>query len=54
MKTKLPHRPKMEGRMIFVVTPEMKRSLFEVAARRGRTAASLAREAVASIIASAA
>lgn len=50
MKTNLPRRTRMDERLIFVVPMEMKRSLFEVAALRGRTAADLAREAIAAIV----
>ena len=50
---KFAKRPKMEERIIFVVPAELKRGLCEVAASRGRTAADLAREALASIIAAA-
>lgn len=50
VKNKLPHRPKLDDRLVFAVPPEMKRSLYEVAALRGRTAADLAREAIAAVV----
>lgn len=51
---KFPGRPKMDERLILMVPAEMKRSLFEIAAQRGRPAADLVREGVTSLIRSAA
>ena len=53
-ESKIPEDQRMEARVILVMPPAMKRSLYEVARRSGTSVSALARDGIAHMIANAA